>query len=111
MGTFNIGILITDYRVHGEGIPNAVMEYMALCKPVIANDAGGTTELVVDQVTGLICEQRNPEDLKGKINYLLENQDVAQSMGAAGRKRIEDKFTLDSMTEQYIKLYRQLHNT
>lgn len=111
VGTFNVGTLITDYRVHGEGIPNAVMEYMALGKPVIVNDAGGTTELVVDQATGLICKQRDPHDLKEKINFLLENQDVAQSMGAAGRKRIEDEFTLDNMTEQYITLYHQLHNS
>ncbi|WKN41973.1 glycosyltransferase [Tunicatimonas pelagia] len=102
---FNVGVLITDHRMHGEGIPNSVMEYMALSKPVIATDAGGTTELVLDQITGLICQQRDPHDLKEKIVYLLDHSPIALAMGKAGRERIEASFTLDTMTQAYLQLY------
>ncbi len=102
---FNVGVLITDHRIHGEGIPNSVMEYMALRKPVIATDAGGTTELVIDKITGLVCQQRDPHDLKEKIVYLLNHSRVAQAMGNAGRERIEASFTLNTMTLAYLKLY------
>src|SRR5690606_16758822 len=37
-----IGILFSNKKYHGEGVSNAILEYMALNKPVIANDAGGT---------------------------------------------------------------------
>ncbi|MGB3585118.1 MAG: glycosyltransferase [Tunicatimonas sp.] len=104
---FSVGVLITDHQVHGEGIPNSVMEYMALKKPVIATDAGGTTELVINQVTGFVCQQRDPHHLEEKIMYLLDHPQVAQAMGDAGRKRIEEGFTLNAMTYAYLKLYDQ----
>lgn len=104
---FSIGVLITDPLVHGEGIPNSVMEYMVLKKPVIATDTGGTTELVGDQLTGLVCQRRSPYDLKEKIMYLLDRPQIARSMGEAGRKRIEEDFTLSTMTQAYLDLYGQ----
>ena len=54
-----------------EGISNAVMEYMALGKPVLVTDGGGSKEIVVDGKTGLLCEKRNAEDLAEKILYLI----------------------------------------
>ena len=104
---FDIGMLLTNKKAHGEGIPNAVMEYMALGKPVIATDAGGTKELVVDGVTGLLIKENNPDEIIDKILYLIDNRDVAIKMGEEGKKRIVADFNLDKMTKEYIKLYEQ----
>ena len=41
---FDIGILITNSKVHGEGVSNSIIEYMALGKPVIATRGGGTDQ-------------------------------------------------------------------
>ena len=46
---FDIGILATQQEIHGEGISNAVMEYMALQKPIIVTDCGGNRELVEEK--------------------------------------------------------------
>ncbi len=46
---FDVGILLTNSKVHGEGISNSIIEYMALGKPVIATRGGGTNELVIDK--------------------------------------------------------------
>ena len=101
---FEIGILLSTY---GEGFPNAVMEYMALGKPVIATDAGGTKELVVDKVTGFLLKENNPDEIIEKILYLIDNPDVAMKMGEEGKKRIVAEFNLDKMTKEYVELYEQ----
>ena len=105
---FDIGILLTNKEAHGEGIPNAVMEYMALGKPVIATDAGGTKELVVDKVTGFLLKENNPDEIIEKILYLIDNPDVAMKMGEEGKKRIVAEFNLDKMTKEYVELYEQV---
>ena len=101
---FDIGILLST---NGEGFPNAVMEYMALGKPVIATDAGGTKELVVDGVTGILLRENNPDEIIEKILYLIDNSDVAIKMGEEGKKRIVAEFNLDKMTKKYVGLYEQ----
>lgn len=105
---FAIGILMTDSRVHGEGISNAIIEYMALGKPVIATDTGGTTELVVEGVTGIISPQRDSRKLAENILYLLNHQGIAEQMGKNGKDRIEKNFSIDEMTKKFIDLYGTL---
>jgi len=63
----------------GEGISDAVMEYMALGKPVIATDGGGTKELVIDNSTGYLIKPESAKDLARKILYLLEHHETAKS--------------------------------
>ena len=46
-----------------EGISNSILEYMALEKPVIATAGGGTNEIVIDNKTGFLIKQSNPEEL------------------------------------------------
>ena len=101
---FDIGMLLST---NGEGFPNAVMEYMALGKPVIATDAGGTKELVVDGVTGILLRENNPDEIIEKIVYLIDHPDVAMKMGEEGKKRIVADFNLDKMTKKYVELYEQ----
>ena len=103
---FDIGILATDTRFHAEGIPNAVMEYMALKKPVIATDSGGTNELVVNRKTGFLIKPLDAIEMYKKIQYLLENENRANKMGEAGRERIYRFFSIEKMTNSFITLYK-----
>ncbi len=101
---FDIGVLSTIT----EGIPNAVMEYMYLGKPVVATDAGGTRELVLDQKTGFLTKKGDVETMYEKINYLLNDQNLASAMGEAGKTRIINAFSLEKMTEKFYNLYTKL---
>lgn len=105
---FNIGVLATNIDVHGEGISNSIMEYMALGKPVIATEGGGTNEIVLDGETGFLVPAKSPEVLANKMLELLENQKKAEQMGRAGKNRIDDHFNLAKMTLDYLKLYGRL---
>ena len=96
--------------IHGEGISNSIIEYMALGKPVIATDGGGTSEIIQDQVNGFICKPRTPNEIKNKILFLLENHALAEKIGLKNRQLIEEKFSIKSMAENTIKTYERLLN-
>ena len=102
---FDIGVLST----FTEGIPNSVLEYMSLRKPVIATDGGGTAELVADGRTGYLVAPRSPARIADKIAYLLEHQGEAVEMGMKGRERIERFFSIGSMVSRYYTLYHNLY--
>jgi glycosyltransferase involved in cell wall biosynthesis len=101
---FDISVLAT----YTEGISNAIMEYMALGKPVIATDGGGTSELIIDDETGFLVEACNAQQIAGKILYLIEKPEKMARMGENGRQRIDDHFSIKSMVASYIDLYRRL---
>ncbi|MEM6763561.1 MAG: glycosyltransferase [Bacteroidota bacterium] len=108
VNTFTIGVLSTDPRVHGEGVSNAIMEYMAMGKPVVASDTGGTKEIVMNGQTGFIVEGRNIQQFVEKISWLLDHPERAVEMGRAGKERVENIFNLDLMVDNYMKLYEDL---
>jgi glycosyltransferase involved in cell wall biosynthesis len=102
----NIGVLTTNSNKHGEGISNALMEYMALGKPVIATDGGGTKELIVNKETGFTIQPQNVKQLAEKINFLLDSPKEAKIMGEKGKKRIEECFSISKMVNKTLQLYK-----
>jgi glycosyltransferase involved in cell wall biosynthesis len=88
-----------------EGISNTVLEAMASGLPVIATAVGGTVELVVNQHTGLLVAPQDPGALAQGLVTLSANASLRQSMGAAGRARVEQCFALPVMLRRYQQLY------
>jgi glycosyltransferase involved in cell wall biosynthesis len=101
--SFNIGVLST----FTEGISNSIMEYMALGKPVVATDGGGTKELVMEGETGYLVPAEDPDALAAKLEYLLDNSDVAQRMGTAGEAKLRHEFSMERMVEETVQLYQR----
>ncbi len=104
----NIGVLLNNTNGHAEGISNSIMEYMCAGLPVIATNAGGTPEIVKDDISGYLVESFNKEVVAEKIQFLLDNPDHSKKMGLEGRKIIMEKFNLDIMIGSYEKLYGSL---
>ncbi|MEI6749529.1 MAG: glycosyltransferase [Bacteroidales bacterium] len=107
---FDIGILLTNSDVHGEGISNSIIEYMALGKPVIATRGGGTGEVVSDSVNGYLIDAANEDQLVEKIRLLINNPVLRSELGQNGKKLIHDKFDINVMTQNYINQYSNLLN-
>ncbi len=91
-----------------EGFPNVVLEAMAASLPVIATAVGGTPEAIEDGVTGFLVEDQDAEDAAGHMIALLSDQGLRRTIGAAGRKRVEDRFSLQRMVGSHVELYDEL---
>jgi glycosyltransferase involved in cell wall biosynthesis len=102
VSTFSIGVLAT----YTEGLSNAIMEYMALRKPVVATEGGGTVELVVDGVTGILVPPQQPQMLADKIECLLDSPELAASFGKAGEQRLRDLFSIRQLIDRTWESYR-----
>jgi len=104
----HVTALITNTKIHGEGISNAIIEYMALAKPVVATDCGGNKEIVEHGRTGYLIPSDTPVMIARYILKLLNNPDKAKQMGIAGQKKIISQFGLKRMIDEYESLYRKI---
>ncbi len=91
-----------------EGLPNVVLEAMASGKPVVATGVGGTPELVVDGVTGLIISPRDAFACAKAVHWLLDNRAKAAAMGERGRIRVRGMFTHARMVRETEEIYFHL---
>jgi glycosyltransferase involved in cell wall biosynthesis len=107
---FDIGVLLTNSRVHGEGISNAILEYMALSKPVIATVGGGTNEVVSDHINGYLIDAQDINQLVEKIGILKNNNQLRIELGQNGKKLIQEKFNINVMAQNYVDQYNILVN-
>jgi len=104
----DIGILMTNSSIHGEGISNSLLEYMALGKPVIANDAGGTKEIVTNNWNGYLFRNETNEEIADKIIELIDNKAKREAFGKNSKVIIDRYFTIDIMGTSFEKLYHDL---
>lgn len=80
-----------------EGMPNVVMEAMAMHKPVIATDVNGVRELMVDGKTGIIVPPKKPAALATAIANVIDNPDLLTEFGRAGYERVKSEFSMSAM--------------
>ena len=104
----DICVLTTNAKVHGEGISNSILEYMALGKPVIASSGGGTNEIVENLTTGFLINPLSPGELAEKIEILVDDPELRTRFGHAGLEKIRTKFSIDLMVSEYISLYESI---
>ncbi len=104
----DIGLLFSNASKHGEGISNSVLEYMALAKPVIANDTGGTKELVIDQKTGYLITNQSIDEIIQLILDLIDNESKRNQFGEEGKKIAKHKFSIERMGSEFIQVYQEI---
>jgi L-malate glycosyltransferase len=91
-----------------EGLPNAVLEYMAAGLPTIATGVGGNAELVEDDVTGLLVPPENSEALAGALLRLLRDPESARRMAASGKKLAVENYSFERLIQEVDALYTEL---
>jgi L-malate glycosyltransferase len=91
-----------------EGVSLTILEAMATALPVIATRVGGTPEVVENGITGLLVPARDPKRLTASLIELACAPDLRRAIGAAARERIEERFTIERMVEQYAAVYSGL---
>jgi len=85
-----------------------IIEAQACGKPVVATSVGGIPEAMKDGETGILVKPKSSEDLANKIIYMIRNEKIRQKMGLNGRKRVERKFSKESMIMKTEALYKKM---
>jgi glycosyltransferase involved in cell wall biosynthesis len=91
-----------------EGVPQSVLQYQAMARPVVASNAGGIPEIVLDGKSGLVCQVNDPDDVAEKITRLLNDPALASTLGQNARKRVEERHSLKAMAKQTLAFYKRL---
>ncbi|KAA0110737.1 glycosyltransferase family 1 protein [Mycolicibacterium sp. P1-5] len=91
-----------------EALPTALIEAGACGLPVVASDAGGTREIVVDGVTGRLVPLRDVPALTAALVEVIGNPDLAARFGAAGRAQAEEKYSMRTWIARLEELYREV---
>ncbi len=91
-----------------EGLPNALLEALALEVPAVATRVAGVPALVEDGVNGLLVEPGSAATLAAAIERLARDPALARRLGAAGRATVEASFGFDTRMASMISIYRRL---
>ena len=93
-----------------EGFSNAILEYMAAGKPVVATNVGGAAEAVIDGETGYLVTSDDDEKMAAHLIDLLNDEVKARQFGTAAKHIVTAKFSQDAQLQNTLDLYNSLLN-
>jgi glycosyltransferase involved in cell wall biosynthesis len=80
---------------YSEGLPTSVLEACAAGCAVVATDVGGTDEIILDGSTGFLVKPGDQQGLTEKVNFLLENKSMRDTLGKNAKAYVMDNFSWD----------------
>lgn len=89
-----------------DALPQAVLEAMALGKPVIASDASGNAELITSGVDGVLVPPTDPLKWAEALDRVLNDPELGRRLAAAAVRRARDDFAFDLMLDRTLSVYR-----
>ncbi|MEW6100988.1 MAG: glycosyltransferase family 4 protein [Candidatus Omnitrophota bacterium] len=101
---FDIAVLASFF----EGLGRVILEAMVMGKPVVATSVGGIPELVKDGKNGFLVPVADCKALAEAIACLLKDKSLRLSMGEAGRKMVDEKFSAERTTAEIEEIYQEL---
>ncbi|MDD5241105.1 MAG: glycosyltransferase family 4 protein [Sulfuricella sp.] len=91
-----------------EGVPQGIMQAMAEGLAVVSTPVGAVREAVVDGLTGLLAEPRDPASLSAALGKLMSDGQLRQGMGEAGLKYARENFGVDIMLDKMEAVFRRV---
>jgi glycosyltransferase involved in cell wall biosynthesis len=95
--------LLVFPTVAEEALGRTAVEAMGAGRAVVASRIGGLQFTVVDEATGLLFEPGNADDLYGKLKRLLDDTQLRERFGQAGRLRFEEHFTWEAVIAKHYR--------
>lgn len=99
-------VVLTSPRASIEGSPNALLEAMAMARPIVATRVGGVPELVRHRVDGLLSDPGDTQEFAAHTLLLLEHPQLRVKMGASGRKRAVESYGSGAMIRHLAAMLR-----
>ena len=100
----NVVILASIY----EALPISLIEALRAGKPIVATDVGDVSAIVSHGFNGYLCDVQNSSQLSHSIFNILDNPDLAVSMGQASRRLYEQRFSASSMINKVLSVYHDI---
>jgi glycosyltransferase involved in cell wall biosynthesis len=91
-----------------EGTPVTAIEALASGCPVVATSVGGVPDVVDDGVDGFLVEPGTVDGLASRLGELARDTELRTRMGAAGRERMQTRYSVDRLIDDMDRLYREL---
>lgn len=98
---------IFAFPSHNEAFGIALVEAMAMEKPVVCSASDGILDINLDGETGLFFETKNYLSLTEKLSILIEDKSLREKMGKNARMRVIAQFDIELLTDKIINFYRQ----
>lgn len=89
-----------------DSCPSACLEAMAAGRAIVASDAGGIPELIEHRVNGLVAPTGDAAAFADLLSELIENPGLRETLGAAARRTVEERFTDIAVAERSVDVYR-----
>lgn len=90
-----------------EGLPLSILEAMAAGIPVVATNVPGIQEVLLDD-SGVLVGLDDPEEMERALSLLIEDRNRRSELGAKGRKRVEEVYSLEAYINRWETLYEEL---
>lgn len=91
-----------------ESFPYGILEAMALARPCVVTDAGGSREAIADGRSGLVVPTGDSAAMADSVMRLLGDRDLAERLGAAAAARVDERFTRQRMIAGTERVYAEL---
>ena len=91
-----------------EGVPQSVLQAMAMKVPVVATDLKPFRELITDNATGLLVPVRDAEGLANKIALLLNDRGLGARLSERARGLVVERFSIERMLDSTERLYASM---
>jgi glycosyltransferase involved in cell wall biosynthesis len=104
LGSVEIAVLSS----RAEGMCNAVLEYMAAGRAIVATAVGANPEMIEDGVHGLLVPPDDQDALAAALDRLVREPALAARLGAAARQRAIDRYSREAMVRRFEEFYQDL---
>ena len=93
-----------------EAFGRVTIEYMMAGLLTIGANIGGTSELIKDQIDGLLYIPNNPENLAHQILWAIEHTEDANRIALEGQKMAKENFSIEQTAEKVLSVYKNILN-
>ena len=94
-----------------EGVPQALLQALAMGKPVVATRIGGIPEAIVPEETGLLVPPRNSQALAQSMARLLRDASLRERLSLRGPQLVASRYSLNQMADKIEALYAEVMQT